>query len=107
MASWPIYTSFSFRVVKNLTTAEGSTAVWRSILGVDSDVLYNQYMLLSLHGQSKDVFSKNKGGRWEFDIIGPWYKCNMTDILTSVGIVQLRRYEWMLARGKGMIKLFD
>jgi dTDP-4-amino-4,6-dideoxygalactose transaminase len=101
------FTSFSFHAVKNLTTAEGGAAVWRSIPGIDDDELYHQYMLLSLHGQSKDAFSKNKGGGWEYDILGHWYKCNMTDILASLGLGQLRRYPGMLERRKEMIEYFD
>lgn len=101
------FTSFSFHAVKNLTTAEGGAATWRPISGISDDDLYHQYMLLSLHGQSKDAFSKNKGGGWEYDILGPWYKCNMTDILASVGLGQLHRYEGMLERRKQMIEYYD
>lgn len=101
------FTSFSFHAVKNITSAEGGAAVWRNIDGIDNDELYHQYMLLSLHGQSKDAFSKNKGGGWEYDILGPWYKCNMTDILASVGMVQLRRYKGMLDSRKHMIEVYD
>ena len=101
------FTSFSFHAVKNITSAEGGAATWRDIDGIDNEVLYHQYMLLSLHGQSKDAFSKNKGGGWEYDIIGPWYKCNMTDILASVGMAQLRRYSGMLESRRHIIEYYD
>ena len=101
------FSSFSFHAVKNITSAEGGAAVWRDIDGIDNEELYHRYMLLSLHGQSKDAFSKNKGGGWEYDVLGPWYKCNMTDILASVGMVQLRRYKGMLASRKHMIEVYD
>ncbi len=101
------FTSFSFHAVKNITSAEGGASVWKDIDGIDNEELYHQYMLYSLHGQSKDAFSKNKGGGWEYDILGPWYKCNMTDILASVGLVQLRRYQCMLDRRQEMIKMLD
>ena len=78
------FTSFSFHAVKNITSAEGGASVWRSIPGFSDDDLYRKFMLFSLHGQSKDAFSKNKGGGWEYDVLGPWYKCNMTDILSSI-----------------------
>lgn len=101
------FTSFSFHAVKNITSAEGGATVWRDIPGIDNDELYHSFMLYSLHGQSKDAFSKNKGGGWEYDVLGPWYKCNMTDILASVGLVQLRRYPGMLAARKHMIEYYD
>ena len=101
------FTSFSFHAVKNITSAEGGAAVWKDIPGIDNEEIYHSYMLYSLHGQSKDAFSKNKGGGWEYDVLGPWYKCNMTDILASVGLVQLRRYEGMLASRKHMIEYYD
>lgn len=101
------FTSFSFHAVKNITSAEGGASVWRSIPGFSDDDLYRKFMLFSLHGQSKDAFSKNKGGGWEYDVLGPWYKCNMTDILSSIGLVQLRRYNGMLERRKEMIKIYD
>ncbi|MBQ7100018.1 MAG: DegT/DnrJ/EryC1/StrS family aminotransferase [Clostridia bacterium] len=97
------FTSFSFHAVKNLTTAEGGAATWKSIPGVDNDKLYQQYMLYSLHGQSKDAFSKTQAGAWEYDIIGPWYKCNMTDITAAIGLKQLERYPSMLQRRKEII----
>ena len=101
------FTSFSFHAVKNITSAEGGATVWRDIPGIDNDELYHSFMLYSLHGQSKDAFSKNKGGGWEYDVLGPWYKCNMTDILASVGLVQLRRYPGMLAARKHMIEYYN
>lgn len=90
------FTSFSFHAVKNLTTAEGGAIVWRDIEGVDNEYLYKQYQLLSLHGQTKDALHKNQLGAWEYDIVSPAYKCNMTDIMASIGLVQLKRYEKML-----------
>lgn len=101
------FTSFSFHSVKNVTTAEGGATVWKDIPGVDNDDLYKQFMLYSLHGQSKDAFSKNKGGGWEYDVLGPWYKCNMTDMLSSIGLVQLKRYPEMLEKRKHMIEVYD
>lgn len=86
------FSSFSFHAVKNLTTAEGGAATWRDIEGISNDELYKQYQLLSLHGQSKDAFEKNQAASWEYDVIGPWYKCNMTDITASIGLKQLERY---------------
>ena len=86
------FTAFSFHAVKNLTTAEGGAATWRNIEGISNEELYKQYQLFSLHGQSKDAFEKNQGASWEYDIIGPWYKCNMTDITASIGLKQLERY---------------
>lgn len=90
------FTSFSFHAVKNLTTAEGGAVVWRDIEGVDNEYLYKQYQLLSLHGQTKDALHKNQLGAWEYDIVSPAYKCNMTDIMASIGLAQLKRYEKML-----------
>ena len=86
------FTSFSFHAVKNLTTAEGGAVVWRDIEGIDNEWIYKQYMLLSLHGQSKDALAKTKLGAWEYDIVAPNFKCNMTDIMASLGLVQLKRY---------------
>ena len=83
------FTSFSFHAVKNLTTAEGGAATWKTINGIDNEELYKQYMLYSLHGQSKDALAKTKAGAWEYDIVGPWYKCNMTDITAAIGLKQL------------------
>ena len=101
------FTNFSFHAVKNLTTAEGGAVVWRDIEGIDNDELYHQYMLLSLHGQSKDALAKTKLGAWEYDIIGPWYKCNMTDIMAAIGLRQLDRYLALLARRKEIIAKYD
>ena len=100
-------TCFSFHAVKNLTTAEGGAVVWRNDLGFDDDFMYKQYMLYSLHGQSKDALSKSQKGAWEYDIIYPGYKCNMTDILAAVGLIQLSRYDKLLQRRREMIELYD
>ena len=101
------FTCFSFHAVKNLTTSEGGVVVWRNGLGLDDKELYKQFMLYSLHGQSKDALSKNQKGAWEYDIVYPAYKCNMTDILAAIGLVQLDRYEALLERRKGIIKTYD
>lgn len=101
------FTCFSFHAVKNLTTAEGGAVVWRNDLGLDDEDLYTQYMLYSLHGQSKDALSKTKIGAWEYDIIYPAYKCNMTDIMASIGLIQLNRYEKLLNRRKEIIEFYD
>lgn len=101
------FTSFSFHAVKNLTTAEGGAATWRKIDGIDSEELYKQYMLFSLHGQSKDALAKTKAGAWEYDIVGPWYKCNMTDITAAIGIKQLERYPALMERRKEIIGRYD
>lgn len=100
------FTSFSFHAVKNFTTAEGGAATW-NIPGVDDDALYKQYQLYSLHGQNKDALAKTKLGAWEYDIIGPWYKCNMTDIMAAIGLRQLDRYPQMLERRKEIIAKYD
>ena len=101
------FTSFSFHAVKNLTTAEGGGLVWRDIPGVDNEELYHKLMLLSLHGQSKDALAKTKLGAWEYDIIGTYYKCNMTDIMAAVGLVQFARYPKLLARRKEIIERYN
>ena len=101
------FTCFSFHAVKNLTTSEGGAVVWRDIDGVDNEELYKQYMLLSLHGQSKDALAKTKLGAWEYDILAPNYKCNMTDVAASIGLSQLRRYDDMLLRRKAIIQRYD
>lgn len=101
------FTSFSFHAVKNFTTAEGGASTWLSVDGIDDSEIYHMYQLLSLHGQSKDALSKNKSGAWEYDIIGPWYKCNMTDIMAGIGLRQLDRYPSMLDRRLQMIKQYD
>ena len=98
--------SFSFHAVKNLTTAEGGALTW-NILGIDDEELYRQAQLFSLHGQSKDALAKTQLGAWEYDIVGPWYKCNMTDIMAGIGLVQLTRYEEMLERRKEIIRKYD
>lgn len=101
------FSNFSFHAVKNFTTAEGGAAVWRDIEGIDSDKLYKQYQLFSLHGQSKDALAKTKLGAWEYDIVGPWYKCNMTDVVAGIGLAQMRRYKGLLARRKEIIGKYD
>lgn len=101
------FSSFSFHAVKNFTTAEGGALTWKSIPGIDDDELYRQVQLFSLHGQSKDALAKTKLGAWEYDIIGPWYKCNMTDIMAALGLVQMKRYPQMLQRRKEIIQRYD
>lgn len=101
------FTSFSFHAVKNFTTAEGGAATWRHIDGVDDEALYKQYQLLSLHGQSKDALAKTKLGAWEYDIVAPYYKCNMTDIMAAIGLRQLDRYAGLLERRKQIIARYD
>lgn len=104
---WADFTSFSFHAVKNLTTAEGGAVVFKNIDGVDSDELYREFMLWSLHGQSKDALSKMKIGAWEYDIKMCGQKCNMTDIMASIGLAQLKRYGKMLARRREIINRYD
>ena len=101
------FTSFSFHAVKNLTTAEGGAVTWREIPGIDSEEIYRFFMLYSLHGQSKDALAKTKAGAWEYDIVFPGYKCNMTDIMAAIGLVQLKRYPSMLARRKEIISVYN
>ncbi|ARJ39629.1 DegT/DnrJ/EryC1/StrS aminotransferase family protein [Sporosarcina sp. P16a] len=101
------FTCFSFHAVKNFTTAEGGAATWRNDRGFDEEWLYKQYMLYSLHGQSKDALSKTQIGGWEYDIVYPAYKCNMTDIAAGIGLIQLTRYEDLLDRRKQMIAIYD
>ena len=101
------FTCFSFHAVKNLTTAEGGAVTWKDISGVDNEELYKQFMLLSLHGQSKDALAKTKLGAWEYDIVYPAYKCNMTDIMASLGLAQLKRYPKILERRKQIIETYD
>lgn len=101
------FTSFSFHAVKNLTTAEGGAVVWKNIDGVDNEELYKQYMLLSLHGQSKDALAKTQLGAWEYDIVELYFKCNMTDIMASIGLVQLKRYPEILNRRRQIIGMYD
>lgn len=104
---WADFTDFSFHAVKNFTTAEGGASTWRDIEGIDNEEIYHQYQLYSLHGQSKDALAKTQVGAWEYDIIGPWYKCNMTDIMAAIGLRQLDRYPGMLERRKEIISKYD
>ena len=101
------FTSFSFHAVKNLTTAEGGALTWRPLAGVDDEWLYKQFQLMSLHGQNKDALAKTKLGAWEYDIVYPAYKCNMTDIMAAIGLVQLERYPGMLARRREIIGRYN
>lgn len=101
------FSSFSFHAVKNMTTAEGGALTWRDIPGVDNEGIYRQLQLLSLHGQSKDALAKTQLGAWEYDIIGTWYKCNMTDIAAAIGLKQLERYSKLLSRRKQIIEAYD
>ena len=101
------FTSFSFHAVKNLTTAEGGAVVWRDIPEIDNDWIYHQYQLLSLHGQTKDALNKTKLGAWEYDIMSPSYKCNMTDIMAGIGLAQFERYPELLRRRKEIISQYD
>lgn len=101
------FTSFSFHAVKNLTTAEGGAAVWREIPGISSEELYKKFMHYSLHGQSKDALAKNRPGSWEYDIIAPYYKYNMTDIMASLGLAQFRRYPELLKRRREIIEKYN
>ena len=101
------FSSFSFHAVKNFTTAEGGALTWKSIPGIDDEDIYHKLQLLSLHGQSKDALAKTKLGAWEYDIVGPWFKCNMTDIMAGIGLAQMKRYPGMLARRKEIIARYD
>ncbi len=101
------FTCFSFHAVKNLTTGEGGAVTWRKFDNISNDYLYKQYMLLILHGQTKDALAKTKLGSWEYDIIAPNYKCNMTDIMASMGLVQLKRYNKILDRRKEIVNIYD
>lgn len=101
------FSNFSFHAVKNFTTAEGGAVTWRDIEGIDNETLYHQYQLLSLHGQSKDALAKTQLGAWEYDIIGPWYKCNMTDVVAGIGLAQMKRYKGLLDRRKEIIENYD
>lgn len=101
------FSSFSFHAVKNLTTAEGGGLTWRTIPGIEDDEIYQQLQLFSLHGQSKSALDKSKLGCWEYDVIGPWYKCNMTDIAAAIGLAQFDRYPEMLKKRKAMIEKYD
>lgn len=101
------FSNFSFHAVKNFTTAEGGAVTWKDIEGIDNEDIYKQYQLLSLHGQSKDALAKTQLGAWEYDIVGPWYKCNMTDVVAGIGLAQMRRYKGMLERRKEIIQKYD
>lgn len=101
------FTSFSFHAVKNLTTAEGGAVTWRDIEGVDNEELYKQFMLLSLHGQSKDALAKTQLGAWEYDVVAPYFKCNMTDIMAALGLAQMKRYPDILTRRKEIIEKYN
>ena len=101
------FSSFSFHAVKNLTTGEGGALTWRHIDGVNDDEIYHKLQLLSLHGQSKDALAKTKIGAWEYDVVGTWYKCNMTDVTAAIGLGQLDRYDQMLVRRKSIIEKYD
>lgn len=101
------FTDFSFHAVKNFTTGEGGASTWREIPEIDNEEIYKTYQLYSLHGQSKDALAKTQIGAWEYDIIGPWYKCNMTDIMAAIGLRQLDRYPELLARRKEIIARYD
>ncbi len=101
------FTSFSFHAVKNFTTAEGGASAWLPLEGISNEEIYKMYQLLSLHGQSKDALAKTHIGAWEYDIIGPWYKCNMTDIMAAIGLRQLDRYPGLISRRKEIIKKYD
>ena len=101
------FNSFSFHAVKNLTTAEGGALTWRTIEGIDDEDIYKQLQLLSLHGQSKDALAKTKLGAWEYDVVAPLYKCNMTDIMGGIGLAQMRRYPTMLKRRKEIIERYN
>ena len=101
------FTSFSFHAVKNFTTAEGGALTWRSREGIDNEELYRQLQLLSLHGQSKDALAKTQLGAWEYDIVSPAYKCNMTDVMAAIGLVQMKRYPGLLARRRQLIETYN
>lgn len=101
------FTDFSFHAVKNFTTAEGGASTWSDIDGIDNEEIYHQYQLYSLHGQSKDALAKTQLGAWEYDVIGPWYKCNMTDIMAAIGLKQLDRYPEMLKRRAEIVARYD
>ena len=100
-------TCFSFHAVKNFTTAEGGAVVWNPALGLDNEETYRWFMLASLHGQSKDALAKTQVGSWEYDIVYPAYKCNMTDIMAAIGLAQMERYPGLLARRREIIERYD
>ena len=101
------FSSFSFHAVKNFTTAEGGALTWKNIEGIDNEDIYKELQLLSLHGQSKDALEKTKLGAWEYDVVGPYYKCNMTDIAAALGLSQMKRYEALLERRKEIVEKYD
>ena len=101
------FTSFSFHAVKNFTTAEGGALMWKPIKGIDDDWLYQQFQLNSLHGQSKDALSRARLGSWEYDILTPAYKSNMTDLTAAIGLVQMKRYPAMLKRRRELIEHYN
>lgn len=101
------FSNFSFHAVKNFTTAEGGAVTWKTIDGINDEDIYHKYQLLSLHGQSKDALAKTQLGAWEYDIAGPWYKCNMTDVAAGIGLVQMKRYKGLLERRKKIIDRYD
>lgn len=101
------FTCFSFHAVKNFTTAEGGAVTWRDLPGIDNEEIYKNYMLLSLHGQSKDALAKTQLGAWEYDIVMPGYKCNMTDIMAAIGLAQMQRYPGLLARRRQIITRYN
>ena len=101
------FTNFSFHAVKNMTTAEGGASTWREIPGVDSNDLYKRYMLMTLHGQTKDAFAKNKGTSWEYDVVDTRYKCNMPDVLAAIGLAQMKRYDAIIARRHELIERYN
>ena len=101
------FTSFSFHAVKNLTTAEGGALTWKPIPGIDDEWLYKQFQLLSLHGQNKDALAKTQLGAWEYDIVAPNYKCNMTDVMAGIGLAQMKRYQGMLDRRREIIEKYN
>ena len=101
------FSSLSFHAVKNLTTAEGGALTWKTIPGISNEDIYKKLQLLSLHGQSKDALAKTKLGVWEYDIVGTYYKCNMTDVAAAIGLKQLERYQDMLKRRKEIIEKYD
>ena len=101
------FSSFSFHAVKNFTTAEGGGSCWKSMEGIDDDELYHAYQLYSLHGQSKNALDKSRAGSWEYDILGPWYKCNMTDVAAAMGLAQLDRYPAMQQRRREIVEKYD
>ena len=103
-----IYSSYPYKKTrKNFTTAEGGASTWLPLEGISNNEIYKMYQLLSLHGQNKDALAKTKIGAWEYDIIGPWYKCNMTDIMAAIGLIQLDRYLGLLERRAEMMKKYD